>query len=268
MHTTRNETTYPSTISNSDHLEGFVKSSENRFLKTSQKIEDFAETLDEMKPLLRGWLHLCTAPVVLGAGLLVLSFAPTAISRVSIAIFLFFSIQLFAVSALYHRTNGVIKPEYTKILRSMDHASIPLLIGASTTPFAILLLEGSSRMWLLTLIWSLVVITSISRFFMHKIPKWVNAPAYFVLGWIPVMFIPDFVEGAGRLGEGVSNAVMILVVIGGVLYTIGGVVFFGLRPGWSNCWSRVWGYHEWWHLATVLAYMCHFIAVTLMAYNL
>jgi hemolysin III len=88
---------------------------------------------------------------------------------------------------------------------------------------------------------------------------------YVVLGWAAVFFIPDFVSGSHRFSGGVAIAVLVLVATGGVLYTLGGVVYGLKRP---DPWPRWFGFHEVFHAFTVAAFVCHYVAVSLATYHL
>ena len=111
-----------------------------------------AEGVAEVKPKLRGWLHLATAPVTLAAGIVLVVLSPTAATRWGSAVYAVCSVLLFTVSATYHR--GRWSPRMHGVLQRLDHSSIFLLIAGSYTPFSLLLLRGTDRVVLLTMVWS------------------------------------------------------------------------------------------------------------------
>jgi hemolysin III len=221
------------------------------------------EAFAEVKPKLRGWLHLATAPLTLAAGIVLVVLSPNAVTRIGSAVFAGSALVLFTVSAIYHR--GTWSPKVWGILRRFDHSNIFLLIAGSYTPFSLLLLEGSSRVVLLTTVWTGAVLGVLFRVFWTGAPRWLYTPIYIALGWAAVFFIPDFADGAAGIGVGVGTAVLVLVIVGGGLYTLGGVVYGVKRP---NPWPRWFGFHEVFHAFTILAFASHYVAVSLLTYSL
>ena len=111
-----------------------------------------AEQVAEVKPHLRGWLHLATAPVTLAAGIVLIALSPTAATRWGSAVYVASAVMLFTTSAIYHR--GRWSPRVGGVLRRADHANIFLLIAGTYTPFCLLLLSGTPRVVMLAVIWS------------------------------------------------------------------------------------------------------------------
>src|SRR6185312_5744251 len=103
------------------------------------------------KPRLRGWLHLASAPVTLAAGVVLIALSPTAQTRLGSEVYVACSVLLFSVSAIYHR--GRWSPRVSDVLRRLDHANIFLLIAGTYKPFSLLLLTGSDRVVMLTVVW-------------------------------------------------------------------------------------------------------------------
>lgn len=221
------------------------------------------EAFAEVKPKLRGWLHLATAPLTLAAGIVLIALSPNAVTRIGSAVFAGSALVLFTVSAIYHR--GTWSPKVWGILRRFDHSNIFLLIAGSYTPFSLLLLEGNSRVVLLTTVWTGAILGVLFRVFWTGAPRWLYTPIYIALGWAAVFFIPDFADGAAGIGVGVGTAVLVLVIVGGGLYTLGGVVYGVKRP---NPWPRWFGFHEVFHTFTILAFASHYVAVSLLTYSL
>lgn len=242
-----------------------------------ERIEDLSEKLEErveaaqeflhdlitdVKPKLRGWLHLWTVPVVLIAGLTLTVLAPTPLARAGAAVYTFTSLLLFGVSAVYHRGNGWWDRRTHLRLKKLDHANIYLLISGSTTPFALLLLEGTPRALLLSLMWGGTIAGVLLKIFWERMPRSLSTLFYVGLGWLPVGFIGYFADGAAEYG-GTGSAAISLIAVGGLLYTVGGVIYGLKRP---NTWPLTFGFHEYFHLFTVLAFVCHYIAVSLVSY--
>ena len=218
--------------------------------------DHLSTALDEIKPRLRGWLHAVTAPLTLAAGIVLIVLSPTAATRVGSVIFTLTSLLLFTVSAIYHRGNW--SPRTWAILQRFDHANIFLLIAGSYTPFALLLLEGSARTTLLAIAWGGAIAGVALRMVWQGAPRWFYTPIYIALGWAAVFYVDDFLDHG-------STAVFVLIAVGGLLYTIGGVVY-GLRK--PDPWPSWFGFHEVFHTFTIIAFVTHYVGVSLATYSL
>jgi hemolysin III len=129
-----------------------------------------------------------------------------------------------------------------------------------------MLLEGTQRIVLLSVVWGCAVAGVFFRVFWTDAPRWLYLPLYIGLGWSAVFFIPGFIDGAhSRLGTGTAIAVLVLVAVGGALYTFGGVVYGFKRP---DPWPRYFGFHEVFHTFTILAFITHYVGVSLATYSL
>jgi hemolysin III len=226
-------------------------------------LDNLGDTLAEVKPRLRGWLHLGIAPLTLAAGVVLIAMSPTTLTRVGSAAFIGSALVLFTVSAIYHTGNW--SPRVWAFLRRFDHANIFLLIAGSYTPFSLMLLEGTQRVALLATVWAGAILGVLFRVFWTDAPRWLYVPIYLALGWAAVFFIPSFFDGATRLGVGVGIAVFTMIVVGGALYTVGGVVYGFQRP---DPWPRWFGFHEVFHTFTILAFVAHYVGVSLATYSL
>ncbi len=225
--------------------------------------DHLAETIADVKPKLRGWLHLGTAPLTLAAGIVLIALSPDTLTRVGSAVFTGSAVLLFTVSAIYHR--GTWSPRTWAFLRRFDHSNIFLLIAGSYTPFSLLFLEGTERVVLLTVVWSGAILGVLFRVFWAGAPRWLYVPIYIALGWAAVFFIPSFAEGAQRLGVTAGTAVLVLLAVGGGLYTLGGIVYGLKRPDPSPQWF---GFHEVFHSFTILAFVSHYVGVSIATYSL
>ncbi len=222
------------------------------------------ETVAEIKPRLRGWLHLGSAPLTLAAGIVLIALSPTASTRIGSSIYVVSALLVFTVSAIYHR--GRWSPRAHAYLKRFDHANIFLLIAGTYTPFSLLLLEGAQRTILLVSIWSVAAMGVLFKVFWVDSPRWLYLPIYIAMGWAAVFFIPGFAEGSrDRLGVGIGTAVLVLVIAGGALYTMGGVVYGFKRP---NPWPQWFGFHEVFHTFTILAFVTHYVGVSMATYAL
>ncbi|MGO1545087.1 MAG: PAQR family membrane homeostasis protein TrhA [Gulosibacter sp.] len=208
----------------------------------------------DVKPSWRGWIHAGTFPVTIAAGIVLLVLADGPAATWSSAVFMLTSMLLFGISALYHRFNW--RPKVKQLFRRLDHANIFLLIAGTYTPLAVLALPQEKGMLLLTLVWAGAALGIGFRIFWVTAPRWLYVPLYLLLGWAAVMYIVDLVNA--------NVAMMVLVVVGGLLYSAGAVVYGMKRP---NPVPGVFGFHEIFHTATVLAFLCHWTAILLVAIN-
>lgn len=224
------------------------------------RVED---TIAEVKPKLRGWLHAGTVPLALAAGITLIALSPDAKTRIASAVFAFSAVLVFTVSAVYHR--GHWSPRVKAALQRFDHSNIFLLIAGTCTPFAVLLLQGSQRWWMLGIVWTGAVAGVVMKVWWTSHPRWVSVPIYLGLGWAPVGFFGGFLEGAQKYGPSVGAAVIAMVVVGGALYTVGGVIYGTKRPNPSPRWF---GFHEVFHSLTILAFVTHYVGVSLATYSL
>jgi hemolysin III len=212
-------------------------------------------TTPPVKPSWRGWQHAAMFPVVLIAGLVLVATAPTSAGRVSSAIFASTALLLFGVSALLHR--GSWSTNVEAILRRLDHANIYLIIAGTYTPFAVLTLPQNSGKLLLSIVWAGALVGVVLTVFWIGVPRWLSTSLYVVVGWIVVFFLPELVDEAG-LG------VVVLIAIGGVLYTLGAVVY---ATKWPNPSEHTFGFHEVFHLLTIAAFTAHYIAVWIVVHQ-
>ncbi|GAA1735041.1 hemolysin III [Dietzia kunjamensis subsp. schimae] len=202
------------------------------------------------KPLLRGWIHAGTLPVAIALGVVLTVLAEGTALTWACAVFLATSTLLFGISALYHRVNW--GPRAAALMRRLDHSNIFLLIAGTYTPMTVAALEPPTTQILLTLVWSGALLGILFRLFWLSAPRWLYVVLYIGLGWTAVWFAGDLITA--------NLAAVILVMVGGVAYT-GGAVVYGLKrpdpaPG-------VFGFHEVFHTCTVIAFACHWAAMLL-----
>ena len=208
----------------------------------------------EIKPSWRGWIHAATFPIAIAAGIVLIVLADGATAKWACAVFMATSLLLFGNSALYHRFDW--NPRTKTILKRIDHANILLLIAGTYTPIATLALPPQQGALLLVLVWSGALLGILFRVFWIHAPRWLYVALYLALGWAAVMYLVDLFEA--------NAAMMILVAVGGLLYTGGAVVYALKRP---NPWPGHFGFHEIFHVCTVLAFLCHWTACLLIALN-
>ena len=205
-------------------------------------------------PKLRGIIHLVMSPISLVAGLTLITVADHLRGRVTLGIFTLTAVILFTCSALYHRVKW---SDRTKgIWRRIDHANIPILIAGTYTPFAVFLLNRSQATILLSLVWSGAIFTALIRVLWITAPRWLYVPLYIALGWAAVIYLPEFYKHGGV-------AVFILILIGGICYSAGGIIYGVKKPNFSFTWF---GFHELFHALTAAAFICQFIAAGLVVF--
>ncbi len=208
----------------------------------------------EIKPTWRGWIHAATFPVAIAAGIVLIVLAQGQAAKWSCAVFMATSLLLFGNSALYHRFNWGPKTKAT--LKRIDHANIVLLIAGTYTPIAVLGLPTNQSVLLLSLVWGGAIVAILFRVFWINAPRWLYVAIYLLLGWAAVMYLPQLWQA--------SVAMVILVAIGGLLYTGGAIIYAMKRP---NPWPGHFGFHEIFHVCTVLAFLCHWTACLIIATN-
>ena len=210
------------------------------------------EVLSVVKPRLRGWLHAGMAPLALAAGIVLVCLAATPAGVIGGAVFLAASVLLFGISGLYHR--GTWGTRGAAILRRIDHSNIYVFIAATYTPLALILLDGASRVILLTLIWSAAVGGLLFRLIWLSAPRWLYTALYIVMGWAALGWLGSFYDAAGL-------TVLILIVAGGICYTLGALVYARKHPNPSPTWF---GFHEIFHVATIAGFVCHYVAISMI----
>jgi hemolysin III len=217
--------------------------------------EAVREKMNQVKPKLRGWLHTAVSPLAVAAGVVLIVLSPTLATKVGSALFAGTAILLFTVSGIYHRGNWTKRT--WEVLRRFDHANIFLLIAGSYTPFTIILLDGAAQTGLLILVWSGAILGVGFRILWIDAPRWLYVPIYVALGWAAIFYADDF-SGAG-------TAVIVLIAVGGGLYTLGGLVYGLKRPDPFPTWF---GFHEIFHVFTIAAFVCHYVAASIATYKL
>ncbi len=215
-------------------------------------IEDAAAHPQEPKPRWRGWIHAGTFPVAVAAGIVLIVLADSTPAKWASAVFMASSLLLFGISALYHRIPW--KPKTKIIFRRLDHANIFLLIAGTYTPIAVVALPPNKGILLLIIVWAGALLGIGFRVFWTGAPRWLYVPLYVALGWAAIAYLVDIANA--------NIATMVLVICGGLLYTIGAVVYGFKRP---NPWPGTFGFHEIFHVCTVLAFLCHWTAILLIA---
>jgi hemolysin III len=195
-----------------------------------------------VKPRLRGVLHQWAFFVSLVAGAVLVVVAPAGRATLATAIYALTVAGLFGVSAVYHRVNWV-SAAARRWMRRLDHSMIFLLIAGTYTPFALLVLDGALATAILIAVWGGALAGIVLNLVWIDAPKWLTATVYVALGWVAVAAFPALFEDLGVTPT-------ILVAVGGLLYTIGAVVYASRRPDPA---PAVFGYHEIFHALVIAA---------------
>ena len=221
--------------------------------------EDFPEAVTDGvaqvlgKPRARGWIHVYAAAVAIIAGAALVSVSWAVVStRAGLAtlLYTFTIVAMFAVSGAYHRIHW--KSETARgWMKRVDHSMIFVFIAGSYTPFALLALPQKSGMVLFWIVWGGAIAGVLLKTMWPSAPRWVGVPLYLLLGWVAAWFVGPIMHGAGV-------AALVLLIVGGALYSIGGILY-GLK--WPDPWPTTFGHHEFFHACTAVAAICHYIAM-------
>lgn len=202
-------------------------------------------------PRLRGVLHAFSAPIFAIAGSFVVAQADSSAAKIATAVYLLTALNLFSVSATYHI--GKWSTKVKQQLRNYDHSNIFVIIAGTYTPLSVTLLPASDATWLLIGIWTAALLgVLLSTIWVAK-PRWLSVPIYLAMGWASIFYVPTMAEIGGDL-------VIRLIGAGGVLYSIGALVYALKWPNFSRKWF---GFHELFHAFTVAAFACQFAAIAI-----
>jgi hemolysin III len=201
------------------------------------------------KPKWRGVLHQAAFVVAVGLAPLLIVTADGGRAQFAAAVFASSVVACFGASALYHRVTW--KPRARLWMRRIDHAGVYLLIAGTYTPVSLLVLRGAWRPVVLTIIWAGAAAAIVLKFVWVGAPKWLAAAIGIALGWVAVIVLPQMI---GR----VDLAAVILLVAGGLAYTLGAVVYVRRRPDPA---PAVFGYHELFHALTIVGVACQYVAI-------
>lgn len=209
-------------------------------------------TVAPPKPLLRGWFHAAGALVsLIFTIILVWVSAYDPPRMISMLVFGLSMVELYTVSAIYHI--GRWQPRVHRVLRSLDHSNIFILIAGTYTPLCFNVLDGWLRVATLVTIWALALGGVILAVFKLNLPRWVGSVLYIGMGWVSIFALPALVQ---LLGWGP----VLLLMLGGVFYTIGGIIYAMKRP---NPFPRVMGFHEVFHLLVIAGSAVFALVITI-----
>lgn len=168
---------------------------------------------------------------------------------IAMAIFMASMILLYGASATYHSVN--LTGRYLRVFRKLDHMMIFVLIAGSYTPVCLIVLGGETGYTLLALVWGIALAGMLVKAFWITCPKWFSSAIYIAMGWVCVLVF-------GRLFNTLSTAAFLWLLAGGIVYTVGGVIY-ALKLPLFNSRHREFGSHEVFHLFVMAGSLCHFI---------
>jgi hemolysin III len=203
----------------------------------------------DAQPLLRGVSHAYAFWAALATAVAFVALAPTAQARVAAAIYGVGLCALFAGSGLYHRWPW--NPRWRPLLQRIDHSTIFIFIAASYTPIALLALSGPLRIVVLAAVWAGALGGVVFSVAWIGAPRALVAASYLALGWVAVVAMPQLVRG-------LPVWPLVLLALGGLLYSAGAVVYARKRP---DPWPRVFGFHELFHAFVIAAAVAHAVAI-------
>jgi hemolysin III len=201
------------------------------------------------KPRLRGVLHEGAFYVSLLAAPALILGADGSRDRFAAAVFAGSVAACFGASALYHRVTWT--PRKRLWMRRVDHAGVYLLIAGTYTPVSLFALNGNWRLVVMTVVWAGAVVAIVLKVAWVAAPKWLAVAIGVALGWVAVVALPQLVEH-------LNPAAVVLLVLGGLLYTAGAVVYARRRPDPA---PEIFGYHELFHALTIVAVTCQYVAI-------
>ena len=205
------------------------------------------------KPRLRGVSHQWAFFVSLATGLVLILLAPNGDARLAAGIYSLSVCALFGTSAVYHRVNWR-SLSARRWMRRLDHSMIFVLIAGTYTPFAVLALDGKIATAILIVVWSGALAGVVLQLVWVDAPRALSAVVYIAMGWVAVVAFPQMVDKVGITGTA-------LVAAGGLLYTVGALIYATKRP---NPAPTVFGYHEVFHALVIAAAALHYAVVALI----
>jgi hemolysin III len=202
------------------------------------------------RPMLRGLTHLLSVPFALAGAITLVVISGGDIARhISLAVYGVCLVLLFAVSASYHRGPWSVKTR--RVWGRLDHATIFLAIAGTYTPVVVNVLSGWQSIVLLTVIWVLAGSGVIVATTGIPLPRGVVVGLYIAVGWTVVFFLP-------ALAERIHGSGLIVLGVGGALYSAGAIVY-ALR--WPRLWPGVFGFHELFHVLVIAASAVYFVFI-------
>lgn len=202
--------------------------------------------------MLKGWSHVVAAIAAIALCPILIALSPAG-TRAPAAIYSACVIALFTISGLYHRVQWT--PGPYRFMRALDHSMIFIVIAATYTPIAAVALPDTQGRVILAVVWTGAIIGALINLFWPHAPRPLIVAPYLLVGWVALAVIVDIWHALGVAG-------FILLVAGGLLHSIGALIYARKRP---NPWPTVFGFHEIFHLFVIGGIACHYIVVAFFA---
>ncbi len=182
---------------------------------------------------------------------LLIKAAVTSGERHFVAMFIFMCsmVLLYGASTTYHSVN--VSGKQLRFFRKIDHMMIFVLIAGSYTPVCLIVLGGKEGYTLLSLVWGIAIVGMLINALWITCPKWFSSLVYIAMGWVCVLVFSDLIAALPLAG-------LLWLFAGGVLYTIGGVIY-ALKLTVFNGKYKFFGSHEVFHIFCMLGSVCHFL---------
>ena len=209
-------------------------------------------TISTIKPKFRGVSHQIAFWISLAMGAALIAGARGDRARLAFSIYSICLSAMFGVSAAFHRHTWSARARLR--MRRLDHSMIFAAVAGTYTPIAVLALHGETQVFILWLAWLGALTGIILQLAWIRAPKWLNALVYLALGWAAILVLPELFRSSG-IGA------LSLLVIGGVFYSIGAIVYALRRP---DPVPEVFGYHEVFHAFVIIAALCHWIVIAFL----
>ena len=207
----------------------------------------FQHAMGKWRPRWRGRIHGGAVAVTLPAGIILTLVTPSGLARVAVFVYVASLLALFSTSASYHLFTRTQRAQRT--MRQLDHAMVYVLIAGTYTPVCLLALPRNVGVPFLIAIWlaAALGITLKITWRAHK----TSGAMYLVIGWAALIILPWSYHMAGFTS-------LLLFALGGIVYTVGAILFYLQRPQLK---PLVFGFHEVWHVFTVVAVALQFAGV-------
>lgn len=210
--------------------------------KTLRKIKDPGSAITHFIGMLMA--SLAALPLLIKAAT-----NPDKIHIISLSIFVLSMIGLYLASTLYHSLN--INPKINKVLKKFDHMMISVLIAGTYTPICLIVLKGVVGWFLFSLIWGMAIGGIVLKAIWVTCPKWISSVVYIAMGWTCVLAFGPLINSLPKNG-------LLLLISGGIIYTLGGIIY-ALKLPIFNSRHKYFGSHEIFHLCVMAGSFCHFL---------
>ena len=207
----------------------------------------FQHAIGKWRPSWRGRIHGVAVAVTIPAGVVLTLVTPSGLPRIAVLVYVLSLLALFSTSASYHLLTRSQRAQRT--MRQLDHAMVYVLIAGTYTPVCLLALPRNIGVPFLIAIWLAagLGITLKITWRAHK----TSGAMYLVIGWAALIILPWSYRMAGFTS-------LLLFALGGIVYTVGAILFYLQRPQLK---PLVFGFHEVWHVFTVVAVALQFAGV-------